>query len=79
MNASIKPTPWDVCHRCSNPHGWYKLVRFDDGMDEYDAYICKACAQSPELRLDRLEFQVRLLTITICVVTLALLVTRCHS
>jgi len=79
MNASIKPTPWDLCHRCSNPHGWHKMIRFDDGVDEYDAYICRACAQSPDVRLDRLESQVRLLTITIVVLTLALILSRFHS
>lgn len=79
IHALPKPTPWDLCHRCSNPHGWFKMVAFDDGIDEYDAYICKACAEAPEIRLDRLETRVRWLTAAVAVLAIALFVTRCHG
>ena len=78
FTAPPKPTPWDLCHRCSNPHLFFKMVRLDDGIDQYDAYICKACAESPETRLDRLEMNQRILAIVVAVIVAALLISRFH-
>ncbi|HZT13584.1 MAG TPA: hypothetical protein VFA29_12305 [Candidatus Baltobacteraceae bacterium] len=78
MNPAAKPTPWDLCHRCSSPHGYYKMVRFDDGVDEYDAYICKSCADSPDVRIDRLETHVRVLSVLTALLAVGFILVSCH-